>query len=107
MTDSNEEQLIVETQEIHEEHIIIRFDVPKTQGAPQIVALILHQYRFDVVTIIGMSPNEAQAGDIVVDLMHNGFCTKAQVWVKMQDGTGGQVSSAIFQNQYHFTSYFA
>jgi hypothetical protein len=36
-----------------------------------------------------MSPNEAQAGDIVVDLMHNGFCTKAQVWVKMQDGTGG------------------
>jgi len=32
---------------------------------------------FGVVTIIGMNPDEAQAGDIVVELMHNGFCTKA------------------------------
>jgi hypothetical protein len=40
---------------------------------------------FVVVAIIGVSPNEAQVGDIVVELMHNGFCIRAQVWVKMQN----------------------
>jgi hypothetical protein len=60
---------------------------------------------FGVVVIIGVSPDEAQAGDIIVELMHNGFCMKAQVWVKIQDGTRGWVSSARFQRQYHFTSY--
>jgi hypothetical protein len=34
MFDSSEEQLVAETHEIHEEHIIVRFDVLKTQGAP-------------------------------------------------------------------------
>jgi len=62
---------------------------------------------FDVVAIIGMSPDEAQVGDIVVELMHNEFCTRAQVWVKMHDGIGGWVSSITFQRQYHFTSYLA
>jgi hypothetical protein len=38
---------------------------------------------FGVVAIIGMNPDEAQVGDIVVELMHNGFYMKAQVWVKM------------------------
>jgi hypothetical protein len=60
---------------------------------------------FGVVTIIGMNPNETQAENIVVELMHNEFCTRAQVWVKMQDGTGRWVSSARFQKQYDFTSY--
>jgi len=60
---------------------------------------------FGVVAIIGVSPDEAQARDIIVELMHNEFCMKAQVWVKIQDGTRGWVSSARFQRQYHFTSY--
>jgi hypothetical protein len=62
---------------------------------------------FGVVAIIGVSPDEAQSRDIIVELMHNGFCMKAQVWVKIQDGTRGWVSSARFQKQYHFTSYLA
>jgi hypothetical protein len=105
MSNSNEEQLVAETQEIQEEQVTIRFDFPRIQGTPRTRALILHQLGFGVVTILGMSPDETQAGDIVVELMHNGFCTKAQVWVKMQDGAGGWVSSARFQRQYHFTSY--
>jgi hypothetical protein len=59
----------------------------------------LRQLGFGVIAIIGMSPNETQARDIVVKLMCNGFCTRAQVWVKMQDGTRGWVSSARFQKQ--------
>jgi hypothetical protein len=43
-----------------------------------------------------MKPNEARAKDIVVELMHNGFCMRAQVWMKMQDGGGRWVSSARF-----------
>jgi hypothetical protein len=39
-----------------------------------------------IVAIIGMNPDEAQARDIIVKLIHNGFYTKAHVWVKMQDG---------------------
>jgi hypothetical protein len=62
---------------------------------------------FGVVAIIGMSPNEAQARDIVVELMHNGFYTRALVWVKMQDGARTWVLSTRFQRQYHFTSYLA
>jgi len=52
---------------------------------------------FGVVAIIGRSLDEAQVGDIVVGVMHNGFCTRAQVWVKMQDGIGGWVSRVTFQ----------
>jgi hypothetical protein len=36
--------------------------------------LILCRLGFDVVTIISISPNETQFGDIIVELMHNNFC---------------------------------
>jgi len=83
MSNFNEKQLVAKTHEIHEEQITVRFDILKPQGAPQTGALIMHQLGFGVVTIIGMSLDEAQIGDIAMELMHNGFCTKAQVWVKM------------------------
>jgi hypothetical protein len=104
MFDSSEKQLDVEIHEIQEEHVIVRFDFPRTQEAPRIGALILRQLGFGVVAIIGVSPNEAQARDIDVELMHNRFCTREHVWVKMQDGVKRWVSNARFQKQYHFTS---
>jgi len=39
--------------------------------------LILHQLGFSVIIIIKVSLDEAQVGDIAVELMHNGFCTRA------------------------------
>jgi hypothetical protein len=78
MSNSSEKQLVVDTLEFHEEHIIVRFDVPKIQGAPWTGMLILRQLGFNVVTIIKVSLDEAQARNIVVELMHNGFCTRAQ-----------------------------
>ncbi len=86
MYDSNVEQLVVEIQEIQKKHIIVSLNFPKTQGTPRTRTLILHQLRFGIVAIIGMNPDEAQARDIIVKLIHNGFYTKAHVWVKMQDG---------------------
>jgi hypothetical protein len=43
----------------------------------------LQKLGFGVVTIVEVSPYEAQVGDIVVELMDSGFWSKAQVWVKM------------------------
>jgi hypothetical protein len=34
MLKSNDEQVVIEMQEIHEEHIIARFDFPKRLGVP-------------------------------------------------------------------------
>ncbi len=107
MFDTNNEQFVAESQEAQEEHIIVGFDFPKTQTTPQIGALILYQLGFGVVTIVEVSLNKAQAGDIAIELVHNRFYTRAQIQLKMQDGEGGWVSSARFQRQYHFTSYLA
>jgi hypothetical protein len=50
-----------------------------------------------IVTIVGISFDEAQIGDIVIELMHNGIYTKAHVWVKMLHGTKGWASTTRFQ----------
>jgi hypothetical protein len=97
MSDTSDEWFIAESQEAQKEQIIVGFDFPKTQTSPQIGTLILHQLGFGFVVILGVIPDEAQVGDIAIELMHNGFYTRAQVWLKMQDGVGGWVSSAIFQ----------
>jgi hypothetical protein len=39
----------------------------------------MRQLGFGVIAIIGVSPNEAQVGDIAIELMHNGFCMRAQI----------------------------
>ncbi len=56
----------------------------------------MRQLGFGVVAIIGVSPDKAQAGDITVELMHNGFCMRAQVKVKckmeQEDGFQAQDS---------------
>ncbi len=97
MFDTSDKQFVEESQEIQEEQITIRFDFPRIQVAPRIGTLILRQLGFGVVVIVGVNPDETQVGDIVVELVHNGFCTKAQIWMKMQDGAGGWVSNTRFQ----------
>jgi len=44
---------------------------------------------FGVVTFVGINPNEAQVGDVAVEIVHNGFCTQAQVWLKLRNGARG------------------
>ncbi len=60
---------------------------------------------FGIVTIVGVSLNKAHVGDIVVELMHNGFWIRAQVWVKKWHGARKWASSVEFKRFYHFTSY--
>ncbi len=46
------------------------------------------------MVIVGINPNEARIGDAAVEIAYNGFCTHAQVWMKVRDGTRGWESSS-------------
>ncbi len=49
----------------------------RRQYEPQVGALILRILGFGIVVIMGVNPNEAQVGDVVMEIAHNGFCTHA------------------------------
>ncbi len=44
---------------------------------------------FGIMIIVGVNPNEVRIRDVVVEIAHNGFCTRAQVWMKIRDGARG------------------
>ncbi len=52
---------------------------------------------FGVVTLVGIDPDEARVGDIVVEVAHNGFYTRVKVWLKVRDGARGWVSISELQ----------
>jgi hypothetical protein len=40
---------------------------------------------FGVVTFVGINPNEVQLVDVAIKIAHNGFYTRAQVWLKLRN----------------------
>jgi len=95
------------THDIHEQHIVNRFDYLTTQGGPQRGAVVLRLLGFGVVTLVGIDPDEARVEDIAVEVAHSGFYTRAKVWLKVRDGARGWVSISELQTQYYYTSYLA
>ncbi len=77
------------TQEILEERLVYRFDFFNVQSRPQRGAFILRFLGCGVVRLVGIDPDEARVGDIVIEIAHSGFYTRAQVWVKVIDGVRG------------------
>jgi hypothetical protein len=69
--------------------------------------VVLRFLGFGVVRLVGIDPNEARVGDIVVEVAHNGFYTRAQVWLKVINGKGGWVSTSKLQTDFCFASYLA
>jgi hypothetical protein len=67
------------TQETRELQIVSRFDFFTIQNGPQRGAVILHFLGFEVVRIVGIDPDEALIGDIVVEVAHSGFYTRVRV----------------------------
>jgi hypothetical protein len=57
-----------------------------------------------VVTVVGIDPDEARVGDVAVEVAHSGFYTRAEVWLKVKDGSRGWVSISKLQTQYYYTS---
>jgi hypothetical protein len=96
MSLSNGEEVLVEEviQEIHEQQLVNKFDFLTTQNGPQRGAVILRLLGFGVVRLVRIDLDEARVGDIVVEVAHSGFYTRAQVWLKVIDGARGWVSTS-------------
>jgi hypothetical protein len=62
---------------------------------------------FGVVIVIRIDPDEARIGDMAVEIAHNGFYTRVQVWLKLRDGARGWGSTSELQKQYYYISYLA
>jgi len=107
MSSSSADEVDVEelTQEIREQRIVIRFDCLRGQDGPQRGVVILCFLGFGVVTLVGIDPDEARVGDIAVGVAHNGFYTRAKVWLKVSDGARGWASTSVLQTQHYYTSY--
>jgi hypothetical protein len=95
------------TQEIREQRIVNRFDYLSTQGGPQRGAVVLRFLGFGAITLVGIDLEEARVGDITVEVVHNGFHTRAEVWLKVRNGARGWVSISELHTQYYYTSYLA
>ncbi len=74
------------TQENRELNIVGRFDFFIVQNGPQRGAAILRFLGFGIVRLVGIDPDAARVGDIVVEITHSGFYTTARVWLKVTDG---------------------
>ncbi len=46
-----------------------------------------------MLTVVGFNLAEAQVGDIVIKVTHNGCVSRVRVWVKLQDGASGWYKS--------------
>jgi hypothetical protein len=79
MSSSSDEGVPVEqmTQEIREQQLVGRFDFLTIQNGPQRGVVILRFLGFGVVRLVGIDPDEARIGDIVVEVVHSGFYTRA------------------------------
>jgi len=109
MSSSSSEGIPVEqvNQEIREQQLIRIFDFFTVQNGPQRGAVILRFLGFGVVRLVGIDPGQARVGDIAVEVVHSGFYTRAQVWLKVVDRAGGWASTSELQTNFYFTSYLA
>jgi len=103
----NEDIPIGLAQEIRESRIIRRFDFSTVPEAPHRRAMILRALGFGVVRLVGIDPDQAQAGDIAVEVTHSGYFTRARVWLKVVDGDRGWTFTSELQSSFYFTSYLA
>ncbi len=68
---------------------------------------MLHFLGFGVITLVGIDLEEARIEDVTIEIAHSGFHTRAEVWLKVRNGTEGWVSVSQLQTQYYYTSYLA
>jgi len=89
MSNYNSDQFVIDLQIIHDQQTIRSFNNSPNELFPQIGSIVLRLFGFGVLTMVGFDPAEAQVGDIVVKVKHNGCVSRVKVWVKSQDGTSG------------------
>jgi hypothetical protein len=96
MSSSSVDEVVIDevTQKIREQQIVIIFDSARRQDGPQIGVVVLHVLGFGVMTFVRMNPDEAQVGDVVIEIVHNGFYTHVQGWLKLRNGARGWGSTS-------------
>jgi hypothetical protein len=94
-------------QEIREQRITRRFDFGIEPYGPQRGAIVLQALGFGVIRLVGIEPDLARVGDIVVEVTHSGYFTRARVWLKVVDGARGWTCTSELQSSFYFTSYLA
>jgi hypothetical protein len=95
------------TQENRELTLVRRFDFWTIQNGPQRGVVILRFLGVDVVSLVGINPDQARVGDIAVEISHSGFYSSVKVWLKVTDGTRDWVRISELQESFFFTSYVA
>jgi hypothetical protein len=48
---------------------------------------------FGIVILVGINLDEVQIGDVAIEIAHNGFYTRTQVWLKIRNGVRGWEST--------------
>jgi hypothetical protein len=85
------------TQDIREQRIVNRFNYYTTQGGPQRGAVVLRFLGFGAITLVGIDLEEARIGDIAIEIAHSGFHMRAEVWLRVRNGTEGWMSISQLQ----------
>ncbi len=80
------------SQDIREQRLVNRFDYFAGRDGPQRGVVILRFVGFGAVTLVGIDPEVAQVGDIAVEIVHSGFHTRAEVWLRVRNGADGWAS---------------
>jgi hypothetical protein len=108
MSSSSNEDIPIElAQEIKERRIVRRFDFSTVPKGSHRRAVILRALGFGVVRLVGIEPDQAQTGDIAVEVTHSGYFTRARVWLNVVDGDRGWTCTSELQSNFYFISYLA
>jgi hypothetical protein len=83
MSDFDSDQFFTNLQVIHDQQIVRNFNNSSSQPFLQVGSIVLRLVGFGVLIMVGFNPTEAQVGDIVVKVTHNGCVLRVRVWVKL------------------------
>jgi hypothetical protein len=76
MCSSNDEEVVIDLQTIHNQYIVISFNKWVSFDVLQKGLVILRTFRFGVLFVIGFNPTKVQIGDIAIKITHNGFTSR-------------------------------
>ncbi len=94
-------------QHTYEKQIKQLFDYPLKSNGPKPSSTIFCILGFTSLRIIGINHTHAQIRDLTISIIHGGFFTHVQVWVKLKNGKSRWITLVLFQRICHFTTFYA
>lgn len=94
-------------QSTYEKQVKQLFDYPLKSNGPKLGSIIFCILGFASLRIIGIIPTHAQIRYLNISIIHNGFFTHVQVWVKLKNGKSRRITLVLFQRRCHFITFYA